>query len=63
VVGIEWITSTSTAPPFHDRSLVYDMPLVYDHLEKKNKKVSTLKTFLRSFLELMKDEPALSIIH
>jgi hypothetical protein len=37
---------------------MYGMPLAYDHLmtERKVEKVSTLKHFLKIFLELMSDE-------
>jgi hypothetical protein len=42
---------------------MYDMPPVYDHSERKVEKVSTLKYFLRSCLELMKDESSLSMLH
>jgi hypothetical protein len=59
-MGVDWIASTLTVPPLYDRPLVYDMPLVYDHSEKQTDKVSTLKIFLRSFLDLMKDESMLS---
>jgi hypothetical protein len=31
VIGVEYITLTSIAPPLYDRPLVYDMPLVYGH--------------------------------
>jgi hypothetical protein len=50
-------------PPLYDRPPVFDMPLVYDHSEKQDEKVSTLQSFLRSCLELMKDESALSSLH
>jgi hypothetical protein len=60
LMGVDWIASTLTVPPLYDRPLVYDMPLVYDHSEKQTDKVSTLKRFLRSCLDLMKDESALS---
>ena len=63
MIGEEWISSTSTMPPLYDRSLVYDMPLVYDHSERKVEKVSTLKDFLRICLKLMKDESSLSMLH
>jgi hypothetical protein len=42
---------------------VYDMPPVYDHSERQVDKVSTLNSFLKSCLELMKDESALSMLH
>jgi hypothetical protein len=42
---------------------MYDMPPVYDHSERQVDKVSTLKSFLKSCLELMKDESALSMLH
>jgi hypothetical protein len=45
-------------PPLYDRPPMYDMPPVYDHSERKVEKVSTLKSFLKSCLELMKDETA-----
>jgi hypothetical protein len=63
LVGAEWIASTSSTPPLYDRPSVYDMPPVYDHSERKVEKVSTLKDFLRSCLELMKDESSLSMLH
>jgi hypothetical protein len=39
------------------------MPPVYDHTstERKVENVSALKSFLKSFLKLMKDETALSM--
>lgn len=57
----EWIASTSQ--PVYDRPPVYDMPPVYDHTstERKVENVSALKSFLKSFLKLMKDEIALSM--
>jgi hypothetical protein len=44
---------------------VYDMPPTYDHsmTERTIEKVSTLKSFLKSCLELMKDETALNALH
>jgi hypothetical protein len=56
LMGVEWITSTSTAPSLYGEPMVYDIPLVYDHYDKQSDEVSTLKRFLRSFLDLMKDE-------
>jgi hypothetical protein len=43
---------------------VYDMPLVYKHMNTKMKveKEITLKSFLKRFLEVMKDETALIIL-
>jgi hypothetical protein len=43
---------------------VYDMPPAYDHsmTERTIEKVSTLKSFLKSCLELMKDETALNTL-
>ena len=45
--------------------LVYDMPPTYDHsmTERKVEKVTTLKSLLKSCLELMKDEIALNVLH
>jgi hypothetical protein len=63
VIGAEWIASTLTMPPLYDRPSVYDMPPVYDHSERQVDKVSTLNSFLKSCLELMKDESALSMLH
>jgi hypothetical protein len=53
----EWGASTSQP--------VYDMPPAYDHsmTERPVEKVSTLKSFLKSCLELMKDETALNMLH
>jgi hypothetical protein len=53
LLGLEWITSNSTP--------VYYMPLTYNPsvVEKSIEKVSTLKHFLKCFLELMKDETTL----
>ena len=62
MIGEEWIALTSTTPPLYDRLPVYDMPLVYDHLERHAHKVNTLKSFLKRFLELMKDESSLSML-
>jgi hypothetical protein len=62
VIGAEWIASTSTTPPLYDRPPVYDMPLVYDHSERQVDKVSTLNSFLKSCLELMKDESSLNML-
>jgi hypothetical protein len=62
-IGADCIASTSTMPHFHDKPLVFDMPLVYDHSQKQAEKVSTLQSFLRSCLELMKDESALSSLY
>jgi hypothetical protein len=44
---------------------MYDMPPAYDHLiiERKVEKESTLKSFLKSCLELMKDETTLNMLH
>jgi hypothetical protein len=41
---------------------VYDIPQVYDHLERQVDKVSTLNSFLKMCLELMKDEPTFSML-
>jgi hypothetical protein len=48
----------------YDRPPVYDMPPTYDHsmTERPVEKVSTLKSFLKSCLELMKDETALNTV-
>jgi hypothetical protein len=50
----EWGASTSQP--------MYDMPPAYDHSITKRKfgKVSNLKSFLNTFLELMKDETSLN---
>jgi len=42
---------------------VFEIPLVYDHSEKKDEKVITLQSFLRSCLEIMKDESNFNSIH
>jgi len=57
LLKIEWVTSTLQP--------MYDMPLAYDHSITKRtiEKVSTLKSFLKSFLELMKDETTLNALH
>jgi hypothetical protein len=62
-MGSEWIAPTSNAPPLYDKPLIFDIPPVYDHSKNKSKKVRTLQSFLRSCLELMKDEPTLSSLH
>jgi hypothetical protein len=49
----------STAPPVYDMSLIYDCTIP----ERLVKKVSTLKYFLKSCLELMKDETTLNALH
>jgi hypothetical protein len=46
----------------YDKPPIYDMPPVYDHLERVEK-VSTLRSFLKSCLELMKDETVLNTLH
>jgi len=53
LIGAKWITLTLTAPPLYERFPVYDMPPIYDHMDTKIKgeKVSTLKRFLKIFLE------------
>jgi hypothetical protein len=58
ILGPDWIASTSNVPP------VYDMPSVYDHTipERSVEKVNTLKYFLKSCLELMKDETTLNAL-
>jgi len=56
----KWIASTLNAPLVYDRPPIYDMPPVYDHSERKFDKVITLRSFLRSCLELMKDETRLN---
>jgi hypothetical protein len=58
ILILEWITSTSKPPP------VYDMPSVYDCtiLERSVEKVNTLKDFLKSCLDLMKDETTLNTL-
>jgi len=56
LLEIEW--KASTMPP------MYEMPLAYDHLIKERliEKESTLKSFLKSYLELIKDGTALNIL-
>jgi hypothetical protein len=41
------------------------MPPTYDHLITKRpvEKASTLKSFLKNFLELIKDETTLNLLH
>jgi hypothetical protein len=63
VIGEEWIKLNSTTPPFSSKPLVYDIPLVYDHSEKKVDNVRTLKTLIKCCLEIMKDESSLSMMH
>jgi hypothetical protein len=65
LIGAEWITSTSIAPPLYERSLVYGMPLVYHHMdtERKVEKVSTMRMLLNNYLELMKDKTTLNALH
>jgi len=63
VIGEKWIESTSTTPSLYDRPSIYDMPPVFDHSERQIEKVSTLKSFLRICLELMKNESALSMCY
>jgi hypothetical protein len=62
VIGAYWITSTSTAPPLYGRPPVYDMPLAYGHSKTQVDKVSILNSFLKSYLELMNVENALSMM-
>jgi hypothetical protein len=62
LMEIEWITLTSTTPLVYDRPPIYDMPPVYDHSERKVEKLSMMRSFLKSFLELMKDETALNTL-
>jgi hypothetical protein len=52
ILGLDWAASTSCAPLVCDRT----MP------EKPLGKVSTLREFLRSCIELMKDEIALNAL-
>jgi len=59
-MGADWITSTLTMPHLYDRPRMFDMPLVYDHSKKIVEEVRTLQSFLRSCLELMKDESTLN---
>jgi hypothetical protein len=49
-MGEEWIASTSTALPLHDKPRVFDMPLICDPSERHIEMVITLKYFLRSCL-------------
>jgi len=62
-MGVEWIASNFIVPPLYDIPSVFDMPPIYDYSEKLAEKVSTLKSFLRSCLKLMKDESDLSSLH
>jgi hypothetical protein len=57
VIGGEWIALTLNVPPLYVGPLVYDMPLVYDHMhtERKFGKVSSLQFFLKSCVVIMKD--------
>jgi hypothetical protein len=57
-LGPDWVASTSAM------LLVVDMPLVYDQtiLEGPLEKVSTLKEFLKSCLQLMKDDFVLNTL-
>jgi hypothetical protein len=59
ILGMHWIESTSFETP------VVDMPLIYDHttLERPLEKESTLKDFMISCLELMKDETTWNELH
>jgi hypothetical protein len=50
-------------PPLFEKPLFYYMPLEYDHSERKFGKVITLKYFLISCLELMKNESSLTMFH
>jgi len=58
ILGLDWITPTSTAPP------MVDMPSIYDHTipEKMLEKVSNLRELLRSCVELMKNEITLNAL-
>jgi hypothetical protein len=58
ILGPDWVASTSSVPP------VVDMPLVCDRTIPENplEKVSTLREFLRSCVELMKDETVLNAL-
>jgi hypothetical protein len=57
---MEWITLN--LQPAYDMPPIFDMPPAYDHsmIERIVGKVSTLKSFLKNCLELMKDETALN---
>jgi hypothetical protein len=50
-------------PPLYDKPPIYDMPLVYNHSKRQVDKVRTLNNFLKRFLELMKDNATLSMLH
>jgi len=52
-------------PHLYDMPHVYNMPLSYENknTERKVDKVNNLKNFLNIFLELMKDEITLSMLH
>jgi hypothetical protein len=54
----------SNATPLYDKTPFYDMPSVYDCTIPKGSidKVSSLKYFLRSCLELMKYETPLNVL-
>jgi hypothetical protein len=58
ILGPDWVASTSYAP------LVVDMPPVYDRTipERSLEKVSTLREFLESCLELVENETALNTL-
>jgi 2-polyprenyl-3-methyl-5-hydroxy-6-metoxy-1,4-benzoquinol methylase len=57
-LGLDWVASTSSAP------LVVDMPSAYDRTIPENmlEKVSTIREFIRSCVELMKDETVLNAL-
>jgi hypothetical protein len=59
---MKWIASNSQL--VYDRPHVFDMPPTYDHsmIERTIEEVSTLKSFLKSCLELMKDETSLNTL-
>jgi hypothetical protein len=58
ILGPDWVASTSAALP------VVGMPLVYERIipEKSVEKVRNLRDFMRSCIELMKDEIVLNAI-
>jgi hypothetical protein len=56
LMGGDWIASTLIVPPLYDQPPIFNMPIIYDHMEKQIDKVSTLNKFLRICLYLMKDK-------
>jgi hypothetical protein len=63
LLEIEW--GASTSQPVYGMPPLYDMPPSYDHsmTGRTVEKVCTMKIFLQSFLELMKNETALNALH